>query len=98
MQTCIELLRQLICHRSAIGASSQTISEVSRSSWACGDCFEMFDRLSLCRCGLSGILNLECAVRPPCSRSAATPDDATARAILPEMYNCHHETENLKYI
>lgn len=30
-----------------------------------------------------GILNRECAVLPPSNSSAAIPDDATAKAILP---------------
>ena len=31
---------------------------------------------------LKGILNLECAVRPPGSSKAAIPDEATAKAIF----------------
>ncbi|PKY53315.1 hypothetical protein RhiirA4_327445, partial [Rhizophagus irregularis] len=34
-------------------------------------------------CKLKGILNRECAVRPPGKRREAIPDEATARAIYP---------------
>ena len=64
---------------SIIGASSQTIKLVTYKSKANSDPRDIGQVESSCK--LKGILNLECAVRPPGKSRDAIPEDVTARAI-----------------
>lgn len=67
--------------RCCIGVSTQTISFVKQSMSANPEFFLIPQKLSLLTA--IGILNVEWAVWPPSSRSAAMPLDATASAIFP---------------
>jgi len=73
---------QAICSLFAIGVSSQTMNLAWRMSFASADCAEM-EPTDVSFTLETGILKRLCAVRPPCSSSAAMPDDATASAISP---------------
>ncbi|KAA0052364.1 putative Zinc finger, BED-type [Cucumis melo var. makuwa] len=65
----------------AIGASSQIINFAFRINFALALCFGMLHiDVSFAS---KGMLNLECAVRPPDNIDAATPDVAVAKAIIP---------------
>ena len=65
----------------AIGASSQIIKDVCIINSA--SCVPFFIAHVVSSVGFRGMLNLECAVRPPGNRRAAIPEVATAIAILP---------------
>ena len=70
-----------ITHRRCIGASSQIISFASFISFNDG-CFAVISHVDVSVI-LIGILNRECAVRPPSKFVAATPELAHGRAISP---------------
>jgi hypothetical protein len=64
-----------------MATSSQIIKDTLRSNSPVGPCFEKVQ--FLVSSILIGILNLECAVRPPGNIDAAIPDVAVAMAINP---------------